>query len=166
MQYLYCQKEKGFTLLEVILSFWIILIGLVAILSLLFVIFSSFNVSVHKIIAANLAQEGIEVVRNIRDSNWLQGKVWNEGLSAGDYRVQYNSQSLLPYSDTPLRRDSTGLYSYDFGNNTIFYRKITIIDNPDNDINTEDIGVRAVVFWKDHGKERSLQVEDRLYNWQ
>ena len=35
-------------------------------------------------IATNLAREGVEVVRNIRDSNWLAGLDWDEGLEGAD----------------------------------------------------------------------------------
>lgn len=33
--------------------------------------------------AGNLAREGIEVVRMIRDSNWLAGSAWDAGLTSG-----------------------------------------------------------------------------------
>jgi hypothetical protein len=36
-----------------------------------------------RVIATNLAREGIDVVRNIRDTNWLQGAPWDRYLYSG-----------------------------------------------------------------------------------
>jgi len=57
--------------MEVVISIFIFSIGLVATGSL---IVSSLNVNMmsrDRIIALNLAREGIEAVRNMRDTNWL-----------------------------------------------------------------------------------------------
>jgi len=47
-----------------------------------------------KLTAYYLAQEGIELVRNIRDSNWLEQRanptvLWKEGLGAGDWEAAF-----------------------------------------------------------------------------
>ena len=48
-----------------------------------------------------LAQEGVEVVRNMRaDTDWT---VWHTGISNGDYIIQYDSSNLLPFQEIPLR---------------------------------------------------------------
>lgn len=36
--------------------------------------------SQNNLVAYNLAREGIEYARNVRDSNWLKGQAWNTGL--------------------------------------------------------------------------------------
>lgn len=36
-----------------------------------------------QVVAANLAREGLEVVRGLRDTNWLQGKSFQVGLTDG-----------------------------------------------------------------------------------
>ena len=71
--------EKGFTLVESLVAIAVFTVGISA---AIFVIQQSFFVGArvkNKIIAAYLAQEGIEVIRNIRDRNWMQGKVYNVG---------------------------------------------------------------------------------------
>lgn len=78
-QHHFCGLYKsgaGFTLLESLIAIAIFTVGISAALS---VIVSSLNVGArakNQIIASNLAEEGIEVVRNIRDRNWMAGNPW------------------------------------------------------------------------------------------
>ena len=70
-------KKGGFTLLETIVAVGLIVVGLVAALALITTsLFYVSNIQ-DRLAAANLTAEGIEVVRNIRDNNWLQNKAWN-----------------------------------------------------------------------------------------
>ena len=157
-------SNKGFSLIEVIVSIAVITTALVTAMALISFSVSSIGLSKSKIIATNLAQEGLEIIRNIRDSNWLSYKRspenWRDGLGIGDYRVQYNQLGLLGFSSTPLRIDSNGFYRYDADTDTLFYRKI-IIDH----IGDNQIKAIAEITWQKKGKRHTIQVEDRLYNW-
>lgn len=80
---------RGFSLMEVIISVGIISFSFVGIMA----IFAS-NIRTEisnrdKITAAYLAQEGIEIVRQIRDNNWFAGGAssWNTGLTNGDHQA-------------------------------------------------------------------------------
>src|SRR3989338_9028817 len=69
--------ERGFTIVESLVAIAVFTVGISA---AIFVIQQSFTVGSrvkNKIIAAYLAQEGIEVIRNIRDRNWISGNVYN-----------------------------------------------------------------------------------------
>lgn len=48
--------------------------------------------SINQFIAYHLAEEGLEIVRNARDSNWLQNKQWRNGLQDGEFE---NSNIVL-----------------------------------------------------------------------
>ncbi len=164
--------KKGFSLLEVIVSITVFLAAMIGVIGLLS--FNIVNAALlrNRLIAANLAQEGIEVVRNIRDNNFLMQEVatstpWDLNLSGGSFRVDYKSQSLLPFSSTPLNfHVSVGLYDYDSvpPSDTvvsIFSRSINI-----QKINDHEIKVEAIVTWKERGKDMPpLSVEDHLFNW-
>ncbi len=158
--------EAGFGLVEVIMAIFIIIIALVGIMTLLSQTMASSAVSSSKMVATNLAQEGIEVVRNIRDlktdsSNWDN---WYAGISGTvNYLVQYSDSDLRVYQDIPLKFEaSTGRYGYDFGTATAFAykRKITL-----QKISALEIKVTAQLDWTEHGRTQSLIVEDRLWNW-
>ena len=84
------QNKNGFSLIEIIFSIGIITVGLVSILSL-------FNYNIkngirnkNKLIAIYLAEEQIEVVRQLRDSNWridLPEITWETGIPSNDVEV-------------------------------------------------------------------------------
>ena len=69
---------RGFTIIEVIMAIFVLVVGVVGIYSIAPRIVSITSINNRKFIASQLAREGIEIVRNIRDSNWLNGFDWNQ----------------------------------------------------------------------------------------
>lgn len=67
--------QAGQSLIETIVAIFILTTSLTAGLTLSIYAFSSAAVSQHEIIASNLAREAIDVVRAMRDSNWLASDV-------------------------------------------------------------------------------------------
>ena len=160
------QYESGFSLMEVIIAIYIIITALTGIMALVSAINVSASASSSKLIAANLAQEGIEVVKSIRDLNFGVNS-WDDWYAsfsgANNYLVQYNDAAWRGWQDIPLKYDSaTGLYGYDAGVNTPFAykRKIILTKVDDNEIKVE-----AIVSWTEHNRSQTLTVEDRLWNW-
>lgn len=150
--------------MEIIISIGVILTALVASVALISSSISSTRLSRSRITAQGLAQEGLEIVRNIRDNNWLifKRKVtdWRDGLQAGDWRVQYSVNNLLSFASLPLKTNTSGFYQYDIGTDTLFYRKITLEYIGDNQIKAT-----SEITWQEYGRNNSLKVETRLYNW-
>ncbi|MBZ9572491.1 prepilin-type N-terminal cleavage/methylation domain-containing protein [Patescibacteria group bacterium] len=151
--------KKGFTLLEVVVAIFIITVGIVGALALISQTISSARISSQRLIAAYLAQEGIEIVRSIRDTNWLEGVVWNSGLGAGSWEADYTTQDLNDdYDGDFLNIDTNnGLYGYSSGTQTKFKRRI-IISPEAADI----LKVTAEVFWED---KLLITVQEKLYDW-
>ena len=154
------EKNRGFTLFETIVAVGLIIVGLVAALGLITT--SLFYVSniYDRLAAANLTAEGIEVVRNIRDNNWLQNQDWNSGLADGDYQVAYDSMALSSYEDTPLLLDFNGPYNYTSGEVTPYVRKISIAN-----LSEYEIRVVVTVTWQRRGITYSNSAEDHLFDW-
>lgn len=153
--------QSGFTLLETIVAVSLILVGLTAVLTLLSQsLFFVPNLQ-NRLIAAHLAQEGLETVRGLRNNNWLQSLAWNNGLGDGDYNVSYDSLSLGGFVDTPLLFSSgTGLYNYSSGAPTIFKRKISIAN-----LSAYEIRAVATVSWQSRGTTYQVSAEEHLFNW-
>jgi|SRR3989344_5679750 len=83
MPALFMPNNKGFTLIEATLATFILVVGVLGVFSAIQIItrFTS-DVSL-RLQATYLAQEGIESIRNIRDSNWLAASPWDNGIIAG-----------------------------------------------------------------------------------
>ena len=139
-------------------------IGFLAVFAVLSQTLGMNKITANQYAAAYLAAEGIEIVKNISDSNVVRGDVWNVGLAKGRFGIQYNGESLNPdWANQPLNfNPDTGIYSYDVGGTpTNFVRTITI-----NNINPNEIRVNSEVRWRDRGGvELSINLEDRLFDW-
>jgi prepilin-type N-terminal cleavage/methylation domain-containing protein len=154
-------SNAGFTLVEALVSLLIFSVALTAIFSLLTNNLKDASLVEHNFVASGLVQEGMEVVRNIRDSDWYTGNPFGTAIPDGSYRVQWNSQSLLPFADLFLKKDSgNNLVSYDAGNDTIFKRTVTI-----NAVSSVEKQVVVSVTWSERGVSKSVSAEDHLFNW-
>ncbi|MDP2638864.1 MAG: prepilin-type N-terminal cleavage/methylation domain-containing protein [Candidatus Azambacteria bacterium] len=160
------QNMLGFTLVETMVAVGVVMIGFTAVLSLSST--SLFHISSiqDRLIATNLAAEGIEVIRNIRDTNWLQNQSWDLNLSDKNYQAAYNSvPPLLSYGDIAYRDvflsiDSNGFYNYGSGAPTKYKRNISITH-----ITSYEIRVVSTVNWKIRNIDYSASVEDHLFDW-
>lgn len=162
-------NNRGFTLIESIIAIAILTSGIIVIYGVFYNISDQVSSTSYNLIASYLAQEGIEVIRNIRDNNWIQNpnSNWlNENCEYGcnfevDYSTNYNNQ-INPYGDNFLNIDSNNMYSYstlgDYSP-TIFKRKISI--GGSNDVFT----VTSLVTWEYKGDNFFTQINEILYNW-
>jgi len=161
--------KRGFTLLEVMIAVFLLTVGITGIFVVITKTISQMINYPDKLIAAYLAQEGIEIVRNIRDTNWIEGALtWDEDLSPGSYRADYDDNELTPWTSTiPLSIDTNGLYSYNVTNYSKFYRKIWIsqIVIPGEPVGDYALKVLVDVWWIKKGKQENIKAQENLYNW-
>jgi len=153
------KNKTGFSMIGVIVALFVTSIALVSILGLATASLKSTETSQMKLVASGLAQEGIEIVRDMRKAN-LDWDNWYAAVVSGDYLIQYDSNSPSAYSDTPLLINSDGLYQYDTGTNTSFYRKITLTK-----LSSNQVKVLVEVKWLIKNNWNYLIIEDRLWNW-
>ncbi len=165
-------------MLEVMVAIFLVIMGLAAVLTLTTQSISGASRSATKLVAANLAQEGIEIVKSIRDLNYSASDpngvwtVWHTTnyhtncylVVANTYScsVQHSSMVFGNSYATNLNFDSnTGLYSYGgAGTASIFKRTITL-----QWISNAQIKVNSVVSWAERGTPYNINVEDTLWNW-
>ena len=144
--------NKGFTIIEVIVAIFILSIAVIGVYNAFSIVVILTADTTDRFMAAYLTQEGMEIIRNIRDYNWIAKNDWRCGLadvagstepcdlgskdcaSSGceaDYQTMgTDSSPLSPYGTNGnyLNIDTEGFYSYNTVNNkgTKFKRKITI----------------------------------------
>jgi len=178
-------KHNGFTVIELIITIFILslaIVGIYGAFSIMLILTSDIS---DRLTAAYLAQEGIEIIRNIRDTNWIKNAAnpdsvfWDEGLSLCEDRTSCqadyittgsDSNPVFPWNENSyLKIDETNsFYSYGAGTKTKFRRKITI----DTSVAPHIMKVTAEVFWDKKpnilnlsGEPGSIKAEDTLYNW-
>ena len=66
------KNTKGETVMETVIALTILAVGLTMSSALIATSLRNINISKNRVIAVNIAREGIEAVRNIRDTNWLK----------------------------------------------------------------------------------------------
>ncbi len=97
------KNKKGFTLVELIISLGVFSAGIMSAFTLALAGLNTSKDNHARLQAVNLAREGIELVRNERDSNWLKIDAnedcdfeddisictWNNNLSPGYYFADF-----------------------------------------------------------------------------
>ena len=164
--------KNGFSMVEIIATIAILSFGIIGIYGVFHpasVLTGNFTM---RITADYLAQEGLEVVKNIRDNNIVNNRVWSQGLSgcsAGcqlDYKtgtaVETPANTLKPYTGNPLNINSDGFYSYDTGNALKFKRKITITRPFPS--NSNILKVKVLVTWDYNSKPFNFETVGYIYN--
>ena len=136
--------RQGFTLLETIISIFIVTMGVGAVFALVNQTIGGTQIISSKLTATYLAQEGIESIREIRDSNFLKihkgvgGVNWDANIVSSDW------QPVVFIDGTP--------------NN---FQRRTII-TPDG-INILNVSVE--VSWQERGGPHKVIVQENLYKW-
>lgn len=161
------KKSTGFTLIEVIGALFVVSVGIIAIFSLIIQTTSLLDISSDRLIAAYLAQEGLETIRNIRDANILRNDNWDKDISADtSYKLDYKSQKFpdncqlatgnyLKYNNT----DKT--YNCSSGTASKFKRQI-IVSKP----NSTTTNIVVKVEWSSKNRNHQITGQENLYDWQ
>jgi len=159
--------SKSFTLIETAVAIFVLTVGILTVSSLISYLLSISSIASQKLIASYLAQEGIEIVRNIRDTNLLNNdRNWDYGLNDGDWQGDYNDSSLTRHDASFLNLENSGFYGYDDGAQTPFKRRIHIGEIVDQKGEKIGIKVEVEVSWRERGRTHSVKAQENLYNWQ
>jgi type II secretory pathway pseudopilin PulG len=174
--------KSGFTLVEALVALSILIVGIIS--GFILVTKALYDVTIiqDRLTASFLAQEGLELVRQIRDTNYLNKLKegtgnWDDGLSDGTFTVSVNITSppgsiildpLAPGERRYLKYTSSSppyLYNYDIGDETTFERTIQITHIP-----PDEIKIQSILTWKSRNisfeiGKGGIKAEDHLFNW-
>jgi Tfp pilus assembly protein PilV len=160
-------KKDGFTIIEAIVAIFILTTGILGAFSFISHFTEYSSISTMRLTASYLAQEGVEIIKNIRDSNFIDGNYsvdWNEGFATSsdwEGEADYtNDNSLDSYSNTYLNIDVNGFYSYGAGSQSLFKRKITIGTST-----ASSTYITVEVSWSEKGRNHNVAVEEEIYSW-
>lgn len=164
-------SSQGFTLIEVLLSSFILTVGLVTIMSLFSASHRQSLDARNIIIATNLAQEGAEIARNIRDNNLaFRLRNWTTGANCSAYTTPpfpsgacdpfnnfpngANRRCTASYGDTGfncsnpsfvLGLDGSGLYQHGAGVAGSRFSRVLRIDHLGG---SSDTRIQSFVLWQ------------------
>ncbi len=176
--------SRGFTLLEALVSIFILTLTIVAPMSIASSTLFQATVAKEQVTAFYLAQEAIEGVRSIRDGNVLKGGEWLTGLGAAggislgpcigqDCRIDVVSNPVSVVScgacTTPINyNSSTHLYQYSsIGSSnqpSNFIRTVRIDSIPSNPSN--EVSISVTVSWNIGKISRTFVARENIFNWQ
>ncbi len=174
--------QLGFTLVETMVAISILLIAVVGPMSTIGGSLSQIRTARDQVIAVNLAQEGIEVVRQIRDSNllqrWKEGSMdwnteyvfasattaWNANMNNDDYIVAPlgatpSARLVALGADTVVYLDVHGFFTQGGGGTKTQFSRIVNISGT----GSERL-VTATVTWKTSGGDtKSVVVSEHIF---
>ena len=177
-------RHGGFTLVETLVAISILTIVIVGPFQIIQgVLQSSYNAR-DQLIATSLAQEALEYVRQVRDSNFLYnlnnggaGRTWLYGFDGtmsstncgvdGSVVACVVDPALLTItlcsgtdcSALPLKMSAKNVYTQSAGGTTPFTRSVQFIP-----ISSHEMLVKVTVSWSNHGAQ-SVVLTENIQDW-
>lgn len=185
-QYKEISKEGGFTIIETLVALAIFTFSIVGLIVITSQGIADTNFAKNKFVASYLAQEGIEIVRNVRDSGALTGAAWEDTFQQnalaglGACFVSAQSTGCDIDADTfaidscsaasrngcgPLRYDAaTGAYILNSVNVDVlessFSRVIAL-----RTISANEVEITSTVSWRQGTTSKNVTVVATLADW-
>ncbi len=168
-------NQFGQSLIETTVAIGVVITGLVGALSLVNFTVRSTTTTVNRLIAQNLAWEGVEVSVNLRDSDILAGNAFDASLTGGDttaiavfdegantWSLDFTPNVFTDASTSLVKqgglfRQSTAALT---GQETIFKRLITLTP-----ASPGLVEVVSEVQWSERGSTKSVVAERDLWQW-
>lgn len=117
------RRQAGQGLLEVIIGIGVIIAGTVGTVTLVTQTIKAGRTSNNQIVASNLAREAIEIVRNIRDQNWLKIQANVDVDPGAGFALAKTFDGIVP---APVGFSPQAIAVFDSTTNTWSLRHLTI----------------------------------------
>jgi hypothetical protein len=177
-------KSSGFSMMETLIAIAVLTIGVVGPVYSVFTTIRAAEVSQDRTISFYLAEEGVEYIRYVRDSNVLDpSNLPGSEAPKEDGWLRYLDRCLAPdkcglitptqnvdrFSDlkncNPTCQlsiaNTNGLYGTASGPPTKFFRSIEIIET----IPGQEAEITVTVTWDTKGKQYTYILREVIFNW-
>lgn len=165
--------RRGFTLIETLVAITILVVAVSTPISLAAQsLFTAFYAK-DQTVAFYLAQEGVEMIKNKRDSNLLrivngEAPTWLDGIPLAT-NLFVDTPHDATYTATtcpsacPILLYDGVFYNHTTGTPSRFSRVVRVVQDT---ANLDEALVEATVTWKTGSfNERSFTISERIYNW-
>ncbi len=163
---------KGFTLLETLVAISILSVSVAAALSMGQKSLQSAYYSRDEATAYNLAAEGIELVRNVRDNDALSGNTWLASLATclpangGHCKIEPTTDAVSSCSGTCVKLNQTtaGLYTYSSGSASKFTRDIQVVQS--SSAPSREATITVTITWSPGAYSNNpVKLTETMSNW-
>ncbi|MDB5245055.1 MAG: seg [Parcubacteria group bacterium] len=163
-------KMQGFTLVETLVAIAILMIAIVAPFYSIQQSITTSYVTRDQLIATSLAQEGVEYIYYLRDTNYLTpGNSWTQGMAPcftqGGCIVDPSTGSISACGNgggcAPLNLTSGGIYTQGGSSPTTRFTRTVKATT----ISVNQIEVTSQVSWTTNHSSFTTTVTEELYNW-
>lgn len=158
----------GFTLVETLVAISIFTVSVLALMVILGQGVSDTGYAKKKMTATYLAQEGIEYIRNMRDTSALSSVGWsdftNNLIVSCSVGCSFDSEihnSVISCGNNSCQHlfYNSGKYNYEKGADSGFVRFIRV------DSTKDEIKITSTVSWKQGSGTYSVSFSESLFNW-
>lgn len=173
----------GFTLIEALVAISVLLVAIVGPMAIAQSGIQNSIFAKDQITAFYIAQEGVEIIRSIRDENALNSRPWLTGIPIGtggadcasaagcgidienlnfiDCAANSGTACNIFYDEAGLSSGGQrGIYGHDSGNaQTVYSRSVHVAS-----VNANEITIDSTVTWLSRGATRNITVQSRLFN--
>lgn len=162
------EAKPAFSLVEILIVLFIISLGLVGILSLIVQSIKSQDYNKNNLVAYQLSQEGVELVRRNRDSNWLSGYDFNFNLAEATgqvYNYCFDYNDTIPTASSEacvLRLDANGFYVHELIGLSSGFSRLISVELLEGGVTLK---VNSIVSWQGREGKSEYNTEALLYDW-
>lgn len=162
----FIKNNYGVTLIETIVALSILTTGIISALALITNSISYSQSSEQSIVVVNLAREGLEIVRSVRelqDFNALESgaKLANINYINGGLELLTADNSVIKNCSNCALEFYNGRYVHNSpGEPAVFKRLITITD-----VSPTEKNVVSQVYWTERSRDHYFVLEENLTDW-
>jgi prepilin-type N-terminal cleavage/methylation domain-containing protein len=160
-------RQLGFSLIEVLISVSVLLIVLGALSSMAVGIVRTSSTNKYQIEAYNLAQKQLEMAKQLRNTNNIDGDSdtkWNSDQD-GNRIVESNKYSYQIQPASGRVELKPGANDINLQNKEYKYYVQFKYYSDDNISDSDYLNIAVNVSWQELGKDRDININSSLTNW-
>lgn len=168
-------SQFGFTLIEVLVALSLLVLVSLGVIQLVLRSKQVADVGGEQFVAANLAREGVELVRSLRDTTWFTDddrSHWISDAMCGTFtydidRLHNGDFEVGAEDEADILIQDDGHFSHASLPDSVAtpFARVLEVDCSEREGNPPYVTVIARVSWENRGQPREVLLKEKLYNW-